>query len=111
MLENRDYVIIDPKEGYEDNNSLATIRLIDGNFMGTEYSYGVVNMNPDDDNDHVKVSFEYHIHTDNKEQILSDVDIKEDFEYNVSQVLNAILVDTIEKAEERYNDELRKENT
>lgn len=112
MLENRHYVIIDPNNGYEKDGELAKIKLIDTEFSGIEYSYGVVNLGQDtNDEENFRVSFEYTIHDDNKEKILSDENIKKRFENVVSSVLNSILTETVDRAEERYNDELRKENT
>lgn len=111
MQENRDYVIIDPKDGYEKEGELATVKLIDGEFLGTEYSYGVVSLDPSEEEDTLNVKFEYTIHTDNKNVILSEENIKEKFEIVISDVLNSILESTVEKAEEKYNNELREENS
>jgi len=110
LRENRDYVIIDPNNGYEKDGELAKIKLIDTEFSGIEYSYGVVNLGEDGE-ESFKVSFEYTILDENKDKILSDENIKKRFEDVISSVLNSILTESVNRAEERYNNELRKENT
>ena len=112
MQENKDYLLIDPEEGYEENKDLAKVKLITGEFSGVEYSYGVVSLDPDvNDADELHVSFEYNIHTEEKDFILNDGKNKKTFENVISSVLNSILMATVDKAEVRYTNELRKENT
>ena len=112
MQENKDYLLIDPEEGYEENKDLAKVKLITGEFSGVEYSYGVVSLDPDvNDADELHVSFEYNIHTEEKDFILNDEKNKKTFENVISSVLNSILMATVDKAEVRYTNELRKENT
>ena len=110
MKENRDYVIIDPEGGY-DGDALATVKLIDGDFQGTEYTYGVVSLNESEETDTLKLSFEYTINTKNKNVILSEENLKNKFEIVVGNVLHSILEDSIKKAEVKYNNELREENS
>lgn len=112
MLENRDYVLIDPKDGYEKEGELATVKLITGEFSGIEYSYGVVSLDPDIvEADGLHVSFEYNILSEEKDFILNNESNKERFENDISSVLHSILIETVEKAEERYTNELREENS
>jgi len=47
MLENRDYVIIDPEDGYDKKDQLAKVQIVTGDFMETVFSFGVVTMNED----------------------------------------------------------------
>jgi len=112
MKENKDYILIDPEDGYEENKDLATVKLITGEFSGVEYSYGVVSLDPDVvDADGLHISFEYNILTEEKDFILNDESNKKRFENDISSVLNSILIDTVDKAEVRYTNELRKENS
>ena len=108
MKENRDFIIIDPEGGYESADALAKVQLIEGEFQGVTYSYGVVDIGEEDQ---PKISFEYTIHSDNKDEILSNAQAKLAFEKNISRVLNSILTEQIKIAEERYSNELREENT
>lgn len=110
MLENRDYVIIDPEDGYDKKDQLAKVQIVTGDFMETVFSFGVVTMNEDKyENESLTISFDYEVLSPNKEQILKES--KVEFEDHISLILNSILMNTIDKAEEKYNNESREQNS
>ena len=110
MLENRDYVIIDPEDGYDKKDQLAKVQIVTGDFMETVFSFGVVTMNEDKyENESLTISFDYEVLSPNKEQILKES--KVEFEDHISLILNSILMNTIDKAEEKYSNESREQNS
>lgn len=98
------YKIIDPENGYEEG-SLATIELIEGDFAGTQYSYGNVSFEEEKENNDLIVSFDYTIHTSNGEGILSEDSTKDKFDSEISNVLNSIILSAIKTDMDSKTDE------
>jgi len=110
MKENRDYILIDPEDGYDKKDQLAKVQILTGDFMETVFSFGVVTMNEDEINkDSLTISFDYEVLSSNKDDLMENNKIE--FEDYISLILNSILMNTIDKAEEKYNNESREQNS
>jgi hypothetical protein len=100
---NEDYEITDSKFAYRDGDDLFGIRLLAGEFAGIEYTYGIINMGNEENSDGTySISFDYNV----REGKVDDEN-KEKFESVVGDVLNSVLLHSLEAAQERYNNENR----
>lgn len=103
MVMNEDYEITDSQFSYKEENDLFGVRLLTGDFAGIEYTYGTINIadkeNPDGT---YSISFDYNV----REGKVDDEN-KEKFESVVGNVLNSVLMHSLEMAQERYNNETR----
>lgn len=107
MLMNEDYEITDSKFAYRDDDDLFGIKLLSGEFAGIEYTYGTLNIADQENSDGTySISFDYNI----REGKVDDKN-KEKFESVVSNVLNSVLLHSLEAAQERYNNEVRNQDS
>lgn len=103
MLMNEDYEITDSKFAYKDTDDLFGVRLLSGEFAGIEYTYGTINMGDEENSDGTySISFDYNV----REGRVDD-EHKDKFESVIGDVLNSVLLHSLEAAQERYNNETR----
>ena len=99
-----DYKLADDR-GTPNDKEVATIEIIKGDYKGTKFTFGTIAINEDEENDTATLSFDYKIH--NNVQLEGD----KQFELVLEKIMNSILEESLKAAEQRYNDERRKENT
>lgn len=103
---NKKYEFID-KSDYSKPDDVATVRIIEGEFSGVEFTFGTINVN--EQTDSATISFNYTIH--NNDEIDKSPEVKEQFEVLLGEVLNDILYSALLEAEKRYLNEHRKEDS
>jgi hypothetical protein len=103
--QNKIYEFID-KSDYSKPDDLATVRVIDGEFSGIEFTFGTINVN--EENDSATISFDYTVHNNPK---IESSEVKEKFEVLLGEILNDILYSALIEAEKRYLNEHRKEDS
>ena len=103
MEMNEDYEITDSQFSYKEEKDLFGVRLLSGEFAGIEYTYGTINIADQENEDGTySISFDYTV----REGKVDDEN-KEKFESVVGDVLNSVLLHSLEAAQERYNNENR----
>jgi hypothetical protein len=90
------------KEGYE---PVASIKILSGDYKDVEFHFGEVNITEDEANGNCFLSFTYDIIS---EHTIENV---QDFEVTLESIMNDLLIESLNMAEEKYKNELRKENT
>jgi hypothetical protein len=104
-----DYEISDKHYGFKSKDDLAAVKLLTGEFADTEFTFGVISMaDQENDDGSMSISFDYTVH-ESKEPITEDIRPK--FEIVLGDVLNSILLHTLEASYKRHTNESRKENT
>lgn len=104
--QNKTYEFID-RSDYSKPDDVATVRVIEGEFQGVEFTFGTINVN--EEKDSATISFNYTIH--NNEEIEKSPEVKEKFEVLLGEILNDILYSALLEAEKRYLNEHRKEDS
>lgn len=109
MIMNEDYRITDSKFGYKSDSDLFGVEILKGEFAGVHYTYGTLNF-PDDENGDgsYTISFDYDIRE--KSELVTESN-KEKFEQTIGDVLNSVLLDSLQEAERRYKNEIRNEDS
>lgn len=107
MQNNKDYKITESQFDYRSENDLFGIELLTGEFSGIQYTYGTINFADEENADGTySISFDYTI----RKGKLEDEAVSR-FENVVSDVLNSVLLDSLNYAHERYINETRNTNT
>jgi hypothetical protein len=108
MKMNEDYKVTDTEVKYKDKDSVATIKILTGEYAGIEFNFGEISFGDEENPDgSFTISFNYDILPEEYKSLQSD----ENFEKVVGTILNDLLLESINAAEKRYKDELRTENT
>lgn len=106
MIMNEDYEITESQFSYKEENDLFGVRLTKGEFAGVEYTYGTINVADKENSDGTySISFDYNIR--GQDTITEDKMKKERFEKVIGDVLNSVLMHTLEAAKEKYDNETR----
>lgn len=100
---NEDYKVLDIHQSYIEKDDIATIEILTGDFKDTQFTFGTVKVNEDEDNEIATLSFDYTVHNNDKLQK------NEDFELVLEKIMNNILIESLEQAEREY--ERRKKDT
>jgi hypothetical protein len=103
---NKNYEFID-KSDYSKPDDVATVRIVEGEFQGVEFTFGTINVNESAES--ATISFDYAVH--NNDEIEKSPEVKEQFEVLLGEVLNDILYSALLEAEKRYLNEHRKEDS
>jgi hypothetical protein len=72
-------------------DGLQAIKLTDEPYEGIIYSYGKVDLVPDEDNDHLTIKFDYEIHDHNDKSFDEDI-----FQSYIGQVLQKLIYEGVE---------------
>ncbi len=103
MKMNEDYRITDATYTYKAEDDLFGVELLTGEFAGIKYTYGTINVadkeNPDGT---YSISFDYDI----REGKVED-EAKERLETTIGEVLNSVLLNSLEEAYQRHQNETR----
>jgi hypothetical protein len=105
MKYGEDYHVTNRLYTYKKEHDLASIEILTGNYKDVEFTFGSINVNEDIKNSEATISFDYAVHND------ETLEGNKDFEEVLGAIMNSLLHHSIEEAEERYNNERRKENT
>ena len=105
MKLHEDYVITDRDVRYKDKDALATVKIIAGQYENVEFHFGEIHVDEDEKEGTCTLRFNYDILSDHKE-----LDGNKDFEIVIGEVMNDILMESLNAAEEKYKNELRAEN-
>lgn len=103
MKINEDYEITDTQFSYKEENDLFGIRLLTTEFAGIEYTYGTINVADEENKDgSYSISFDYNIRVGK----VDDENVSK-FESVIGDVLNSVLLDSLNAAKEKYDNEIR----
>jgi hypothetical protein len=102
MKMNEDYAVLDIHQSYKDKDDIATIEIKTGDFKGTQFTFGTVKVNEDEEGDTATLSFDYAVHNN------KDLEKNPDFELVLEHIMNDLLTMSLNEAEREY--ERRKEN-
>lgn len=103
MKMNEDYKVLDIHQTYKEKDDVATIEILTGDFEGTQFTFGTVKVNEDEENEICTLSFDYRVHNNDK------LEKNEEFELVLEKIMNNILIESLEEAEREY--ERRKKDT
>ena len=103
MKMNEDYRVLDIHQTYKEKDDVATIEILTGDFEGTQFTFGTVKVNEDEENEIATLSFDYSVHNNDK------LEKNEQFELVLEKIMNNILIESLEQAEREY--ERRKKDT
>ena len=103
MKMNEDYRVLDIHQTYKEKDDVATIEILTGDFEGTQFTFGTVKVNEDEENEIATLSFDYSVHNNDK------LEKNEEFELVLEKIMNNILIESLEEAEREY--ERRKKDT
>lgn len=103
MRIDEDYRITDATYSYKEKDDLFGVELLTGEFAGIKYTYGTINVAEEENQDGTySISFSYDI----REGKVED-EAKERLETTIGEVLNSVLLHSLESAQEKYNNEIR----
>lgn len=109
MKMDEDFAITETKFGYKLEDDIFGVEILTGEFKGIKYTYGTLKF-PDEDESTVgsefAISFDYTV----REGKIDD-EAKDRFENTIGSVLHSVLYETLNKAEQRYHDEIRNDNS
>jgi len=107
MQINHDFIITDTDVRYRDLDVVATVKILTDEFKDVEFHFGSIHIPEEENSDGtLSMSFDYDIISEHKHFKGNEV-----FENSLGQILNNILLHSLEEAEKRYKNESRKENT
>ena len=108
MKMNEDYQVTETDIKYKDRDTVATIKILTGEYADIEFNFGEISFGDEENPDGTfTISFNYDILPEEYKNLKSD----ENFEKVVGTILNDLLLESINAAEKRYKDELRAKNT
>lgn len=104
---NQDFVITESTFGYKLEDDLFGVEIKTGEFTGIKYTYGTLRF-PDEENENGEyvLSFDYTVREGKV-----DENATKRFESVISDVLNSVLLDSLQQAEKRYTNETRNTNS
>lgn len=97
MKMNEDYKVLDIHQSYIKKDDIATIEILTGDFKDTQFTFGTVKVNEDEDNEIATLSFDYTVHNNVKLQS------NKDFELMLEKIMNDILMQSLDNAEREYD--------
>jgi hypothetical protein len=106
MKLNEDYVVTANEIKYKDYDVLATLKIITGPYKDVEFHFGEIHINENEEKKECSLSFNYDIISDHKQ-----LEGNQDFEVVLESIMNDVLLESLNAAEERYKNELREKNT
>jgi hypothetical protein len=106
MKMNEDYIVTANEIKYKNYDVLATLKIITGPYKDVEFHFGEININENEEKKECSLSFNYDIISDHKQ-----LEGNQDFEVTLESIMNDVLLESLNIAEERYKNELREKNT
>ena len=105
MKMHEDYVLSEKDVRYKDKDVIAAIKIIKGEYENVEFNFGEIHIDEDEEENTCTMRFNYDILSDHKE-----LDGNKEFEVVLGEIMNDILMKSLNAAEEKYKNELRAEN-
>ena len=108
MIYNKDFKIAEIYGSYRDENDVACIKILTGEFKGVTFNFGSISINEGDES--ATISFDYDIIDDNK--LLTDEFSKKEFEITLEKIMNSLLENILSnEMKGKHGAELRKEDS
>lgn len=108
MLIDEDYIVSAEDVKYKDKDVVAAIEIIKGDFDGVKFIFGELNFAEEENPDGTfSISFSYDIMSEEHKSLRG----KEEFEVVLGDILNDLLRNSLDMAQQRYNNESGKENS
>ena len=101
-----DYILSEREVRYKDKDALAAVKIIKGQYENVEFNFGEIHVDENEEENTCTMRFNYDILSDHKE-----LDGNKEFEVVLGEIMNDILMESLNAAEEKYKNELRAENT
>lgn len=105
------YVITENDIRYKDKDVVATVKITKGQFEDVEFHFGSLEVVEDKDAGTASIRFEYDILNVEKDGPKVYGRDQELFEEQLGQILNDILMTSLEAAQEKYDNELGKKDS
>lgn len=103
MEMNKDYRITESTFGYKSEDDLFGVEILTGEFAGIQYTYGTLNFAEVENSDGTyPITFDYKL----REGTVAE-DMTDEFESVIGSVLNSVLLNSLETAQEKYDNETR----
>jgi hypothetical protein len=103
MKYGEDFRITDKLYTYKTEHDLASIEILTGVYEGVEFTFGSIHVDEKIEEGEATVSFDYTVHSNDK------LEGDKDFEVVLGEVMNSLLLHSLEEAEKEY--ERRKKDT
>lgn len=108
LVMSEDYEVSDKTYSYKDKDDLFAVKLLKGKYSDIVYTYGTIDVADEENPDgSFSISFDYEIR-EGKDRVTEEN--KLEFEKHISDVLESVIIHSLELAEERYNNEVRNED-
>jgi hypothetical protein len=108
MKIDENYIITETDVRYKEQDVIATIKIITGEFKDTEFHFGEITFAEEENPDGTySISFNYDIMNEESKNLHGN----EEFEKVLGVILNDILRVSLVEAEKRYKNELREEDS
>lgn len=108
MLIDIDYAVTQEDIKYKDKDVVAAIEILKGDFAGVKFYFGELNFAEEENPDGTfSISFNYDIIGEENAWLRG----KEEFEVVLGNILNDLLRNSLDMAQQRYNNESGKENS
>lgn len=109
LVMNEDYEIAEKTYSYKGKDDLFAVLLKHEPFNGIVYTYGTIDVADEENPDGTfSISFDYEIR-EGKDRVTEEN--KTEFEKHISDVLESVIINSLELAEERYNNEVRNQDS
>jgi hypothetical protein len=106
MKMNEDYEVTSREVRYQDKDVLATILIRTGEYANVEFNFGEIHIDENESEGTCAMRFNYDILSDHKQ-----LEGSKEFEEVLSQIMNNVLEESLNAAEEKYKNELREKDT
>ena len=106
MKMNEDYILTSTDVRYKDKDVVATLKIQTGEYKDVEFNFGEIHVDEDEAAGVCNLRFNYDILSDHK-----DLEGNQDFENVLGEIMNDVLLESLNAAEEKYKNELREENS
>ena len=105
MKMNEDYIVTTTDVRYKENDVVATIKIQKEPFEDVEFNFGEIHIDEDEAAGICNMRFNYDILSDHKELEGNTV-----FEEVLGEIMNDVLMESLNAAEEKYKNELREKD-
>ena len=105
MKLNEDYIVTTTDVRYKDRDVVATIKIKKDPFEDVEFNFGEIHIDEDEEAGVCNMRFNYDILSDHKE-----LEGNTAFEEILGEVMNDVLLESLNAAQEKYNNELREKD-
>lgn len=106
MKMNEDYEVTSRDVRYQDKDVLATILIRTGDYANVEFNFGEIHIDENEAEGTCNMRFNYDILSDHKQ-----LEGNQDFENVLGEIMNDVLLESLNAAEEKYKNESREKDT